>query len=205
MNITRPSHSTFIIQTRNSEDTEIVFDPVVEHDKIVIPRSKSGVYLSSTPHSLPVKILPEAKAIAIDSCGEYEFKGVFVFGVPAVDVGHEADSIAYLVESEGIHICLLGAFQQKELTTAQLDQLGSVDILVIPVGKNALSVAEAEKIIEQIEPRMILLSSRVAKVGDEERELTKKLGLKSETMEKLKISKKDLSQEETKLIVLEEK
>src|SRR3989344_9129799 len=53
--------------------------------------------------------------------------------------------------------CHWGDLDQKQLTDDQLDKIGQVDILMIPVGGTyTISSAEALKVIGQIEPKVVI-------------------------------------------------
>ena len=88
-----------------------------------------------------------------------------------------------------------------------MDNLGSVDILMIPVGGgSALEAKGANELIASIEPRIVIpMSYQIpglkAKVGSVEN-FIKISGLPEEKMEKFKVAKKDLPQDETRVVIL---
>ena len=56
-----------------------------------------------------------------------------------------------------MRLCHLGDIGQKQLTDLQVEKIGSVDILMIPIGGTyTISSAEAQKIISQIEPKIVI-------------------------------------------------
>ncbi|MBU3934460.1 MBL fold metallo-hydrolase, partial [Patescibacteria group bacterium] len=66
-------------------------------------------------------------------------------------------STIYTIEAEGIKFCHLGDLGQTQLTDEQLEEIGSVDLLMIPVGGTyTVSSQEASKIISQIEPKLVI-------------------------------------------------
>jgi len=88
----------------------------------------------------------------IEEPGEYEINGVYVQGIPAL-----GEVIIYLIETEDMKICHLGDFGQKELSPEQLDQLGDIDILMVPIGGvGTIDAKGASKIISQIEPKLVI-------------------------------------------------
>ncbi len=109
-------------------------------------------------------------------------------------------------------ICHLGDFGQKELTTEQLEKIGMVDVLIIPVGGiYTIDAKTAIKVMSQIEPKIIIpMHYQIAKLNlpaggklDGLDKFLKILGIKKiETLPKLSVKKKDLSEEEAKIIVL---
>ncbi len=87
----------------------------------------------------------------IDGPGEFDVKGLFVHGIPA-----EAAAI-YAIRMEDIRLGFLGSLKQKELTDSQLEDLGEIDILFVPVGGGVVCDAEsAVKIVNQIEPHLVV-------------------------------------------------
>ena len=147
--------------------------------------------------------------------GEYELKDVFLQGILA-DGKRKGENIIFVIEAEGIRVCHLGGLNQSELTPDQLDAMGVVDILFVPVGGvNTIDGSQALKIVNQIEPKIVIpmyfqiphftLSQKSGgrtKLDGLDKFL-KAIGRKSiESQPKLLIKKKDLPQE-TKIIVLE--
>jgi L-ascorbate metabolism protein UlaG (beta-lactamase superfamily) len=85
----------------------------------------------------------------IDGPGEYEVKGIFVQGVEG-----EGGTI-YRLEAEGLSLCHLAA-PGKGLTPGQIEEIGEIDILMVPVGGEVLDPEKAVDIVSQLEPRMVL-------------------------------------------------
>ena len=97
----------------------------------------------------------------VDGPGEYEIKGIFVQGIDSFHDEKEGKergrNTIYTIEAEGIRFCHLGDLGQKELTDDQLESIGHVDVLMIPVGGEfTISSSEATKIVGQIEPKMVI-------------------------------------------------
>jgi len=106
----------------------------------------------------------------------------------------------------------LGDLGQKTLTDQQLEKLEGTDIIMIPTGGTfTLNAKEANKIISQIEPRVIIpmhynlpgLKFKTKKKLDAVEKFIKEIGLKPTEEEKYKIQKKNLPQENTELIILQ--
>ena len=63
----------------------------------------------------------------------------------------------FVIETGGLRIAHLGDLGQLELTGDQLDALGTIDVLLIPVGGVfTIDAAGATAIVEQIGPRMVI-------------------------------------------------
>lgn len=63
----------------------------------------------------------------------------------------------FLIETNGLRILHCGDLGQTELTDAQLNQIGMLDVLIIPVGGvYTIDALQAVGIINQLEPRFVL-------------------------------------------------
>lgn len=164
MKITWAGQSCFEITTSNGKDSQatIVIDPFDEKIGLKAPNFSADVLLVSHDHHDHNNVKGvKGSPFMIDGPGEYEIKGVFVQGIPSFHddaQGKErgANTI-YAIEAEGMRLCHLGDFGQKELTDEQLEKIGHVDILMIPVGGNyTIASSEATKIVGQIEPKIVV-------------------------------------------------
>ncbi|MFA4872772.1 MAG: MBL fold metallo-hydrolase [Patescibacteria group bacterium] len=152
----------------------------------------------------------EKPPFIINTPGECEVNGVVIYGVPAVNtvsLPHKKVTL-YMIETEGLSLLHLGYLGQKTLTDTQLERFEHVDVLFVPVGDPAsLSVHEAVAIVNQIEPRIVIpvayqAAHIKAKLLGAEK-FIKELGLEAdEPVIKIKLTKKDLPAEETKLMLL---
>ncbi|MBI1971402.1 MAG: MBL fold metallo-hydrolase [Candidatus Wildermuthbacteria bacterium] len=144
--------------------------------------------------------------------GEYEVQGVFIKGIPSYHDQSEGKerglNTIYCIEGEDIQVCHLGDLGQKELTSQQLELIGDVDILLIPVGGvYTIDAKGAVGIVHQLEPRIVIpMHYAIPKLkftlaGPEE--FLKAMGAKGvQPQEKLTVKAKDLSGEETQVVVL---
>ena len=155
--------------------------------------------------------------------GEYERKDIFIRGIPSFhdekpasagatagkDGEERGQNTIYTIEAEEMRLCHLGDLGQKELTPEQLEQIGDIDILMAPVGGTyTIDAKGAAKIISQIEPRLVIpmhyhLPKLKVKIDGLDLFL-KEMGQKSaESLPKLLVKRKDLTVEETKIVVLQ--
>lgn len=147
----------------------------------------------------------------IDMPGEFEVRNVFLFGVDAPlkrEVkGARVANCLFRIESEGMHIAHLGALD-RALTDAELQDLGNVDILLVPVGgETVLTPKQAAEVIAQVEPRVVIpmtyeLPSLKEAYGPVEAFLKEMAGVRKEEMNKYKIVRKDLPEEDMLIVVL---
>ncbi len=152
-------------------------------------------------------------AFMIDGPGEYEIGDVSIIGVSArshmdAETAHKTATIYKLVVEDMV-VVLLGHIY-PELSDAQLEVLGMVDVLVVPVGGNGytLDSVGAVQMIRKIEPKIVIPSHYEMKgvnypVPQQSLdEFVKAIALDPEKTSKLKLKKSDIS-DQLKLIVLE--
>ena len=139
----------------------------------------------------------------VDSLGEVEVKNVMIYAIPSSE-----GSIIYKLNGEGLTLVHLGRLK-KTLDNAEMEKILSPDVLFIPVGggANYLNAKDAAALANALEPRVIIPMAYNCDTDPDAAPVTafiKELGIKPEATEKkVIIKKKDLPQEETKLIVLE--
>lgn len=221
MNIIWKGHSCFHITTSQGKNNQIsiVTDPYDEATGLRVSKLEADVLLVSHKHHdhSNVKAVsspagPERSLVVIDGPGEYEIKGMFIQGISSfhdeVSGKERGENTIYMIEAEDLRICHLGDLGQKELTPEQLEKIGEVDILMIPVGGvYTISAKEAVKVISQIEPSITIpMHYQIPKLKmklDGLDKFLKAMGVKkAETLPKFSIKKKDISPDEAKIIVL---
>ena len=92
--------------------------------------------------------------------GEYEISNVLIIGVSTF---HDNDrgstrgkNTVYLIEMDEIPICHLGDLGHV-LTDEQVEELGSVDVLLLPVGGvSTIDAPVATEIVRQLEPKIAI-------------------------------------------------
>lgn len=215
MQITWFGQSCFQITASRSrgETVDVVIDPFSEEIGLKLPKMTADVLLVTHDHyDHNNKNAVGGNPLLFDTPGEYEAKKVFVRGIPSFHDNKEGKekgpNIIYTVEVEELRICHLGDLGQAELTPDQLEKIGDIDILMVPVGGEfTLSAKEAMKVMSQIEPRITIpmhysvpkLKIKLESVDD----FLKMAGIKKiEPENKLSIKKKDILPDEAKIIVL---
>lgn len=144
-------------------------------------------------------------SFVIDAPGEYEVKGIFIY---AFNPAKEPGKMAYVVEMEGIKIAHLGHLQETAFSETDLEKLEDADILLVPVGgEDGYQAKQAVTVINALEPRLVVpinyqtagLKGKLTGVEV----FKKEAGANFETVDKLKINKKDLPEEETRYVIVE--
>lgn len=210
MNINWLGHSCFRIETKSGS---VIVDPFGKELGLRVPRIKDDIVLVTHDH-YDHNNIGEAnpEAFVIDGPGEYEKQGIAVRGISSF---HDKTSgkerglnTIYTIKAEDVVVCHLGDLGQDKLIDEQLEEIGDVDVLMIPVGgKYTLDYKEAVEIINQIEPKIIVpMHYKVKDLKldiDGPDKFIKEIGLKPEKIDKIKIAKKTLPVEEMLLYVFE--
>ncbi|KKW28437.1 MAG: hypothetical protein A3K06_01890 [Candidatus Doudnabacteria bacterium RIFCSPHIGHO2_01_52_17] len=129
--------------------------PRVQTDIAVISNNQNEYYNNQGS-------LAGEKIFVVDGPGEFDARGVFVRGIAAMGdpknkVGGFDHTTIYGIAMEDIRLGFLGSIKQKELTETQLEELGEIHILMVPVGgKTVCDAEEAAAIINQIEPQIVV-------------------------------------------------
>ena len=220
MKITWAGQACFQISVSNSKNhsADIVIDPFSDIG-LKMPNFEADVLLVTHDH----KDHNKTKAVKpsgtdkkppfiIEGPGEYEVKGVFIQGIASfhddVEGKERGSNTIYIIEAEDMRICHLGDLGQKQLTNEQLEKMGTVDILMIPVGGvYTIDGSEATKIIGQLEPKMVIpmhyaLEKLTIKLEDESKFL-KAMGKKDiVAVDKLTIKSSALPEGELQVVLL---
>jgi L-ascorbate metabolism protein UlaG (beta-lactamase superfamily) len=185
-------------------DVEVVIDPIpagassrparVNHDIVV--RTEGDVDLSLLRPA-------EGRPQEVSGPGEYELRGVSVLGVPA-----ESTTIMR-VEVDDVRVCALGRLR-RQLAENEIDALGHVDVLAIPVGGgDGLEAQAAARLVNALEPA-IVVPVRYAIPGlageyDPVDRFAKEMGLAEgwTAQPKLNLTGSLPTTEETRVVVLE--
>jgi L-ascorbate metabolism protein UlaG (beta-lactamase superfamily) len=149
----------------------------------------------------------------IDGPGEFEIAGASVVGVTTWrDRELKAAgprNVAYVIELEDIRLCHLGGIGVVP-TSDQLEQIGSADVLFVPVGGgDAFDAPSAAEAISLIEPKLVVpmhfkTDAEKSKLDPVDRFL-KEMGAKSaDRHQKLSITRSSLP-EEMQLMVMDYK
>ncbi|NLE43636.1 MAG: MBL fold metallo-hydrolase [Chloroflexi bacterium] len=149
----------------------------------------------------------------LDSPGEYEIGGVFITGIPTFADNKRGavrgQNIIYTFDYGGAVVCHLGYLGHVP-TQSQVEDLGTVNILLIPVGGGgSLTPDQASEVISLFEPSVVIpmyykIPELQLKLGTLGRFL-KEMGTEEvESQESFKTTQTGFS-EETEVVVLQPK
>ena len=204
-------HASFRLK---SKDATIITDPYDKSLGLGSPGQRADIVTVSHnhPHHNAVAAV-KGDPMVIAGPGEYEVRGVFITGVWsfADDEGGKklGRNNSFLFHLDDLVVCHLGALGHT-LNPQQLEALGDVDVLLVPVGGNvSLTAGKASEVISQIEPRVVIpmhySTGRETLQMDSLDKFTKEMGLKDwTTQDKFSMKKSDLG-ETTQVVILEPK
>jgi len=203
---------TFIrlqMKSPQNGDSHLLIDPYqTKNFGMRQPKMDADMVLL-TGGELDAKLNVQGEPFVIMHPGEYEAKQVFVYGVPEIGENDVLTGrVMYVIEGEDMTLGHLGPIKQTQLTEAQLEYFENVDVLLVPVGGgDSLNAKQAARLVQQIDPRVVVpvyyawkgSGLKLASVD----EFIKELGVKAERIDKLRVIKKELPVDETKLVVID--
>lgn len=205
--------SCFKITTKiGNDEVTIVTDPY--SDKVgKLPRNLSADILTLSRRSHEHHNNREAVAegaFVIEHPGEYEVKGIPIYGIPAMHEKPESKeyhkNTIFQFTIDDMRVTHLGGLD-KPLTDEQLAQLGEVDVLMVPVGGgDVLTAQAAADLVSRMEPRIVIpmhykMKDLTLAAGGID-PFVKEAGAKTIETDKWKVMKKDLPQDETFIVLL---
>ncbi|MBI2051499.1 MBL fold metallo-hydrolase [Candidatus Roizmanbacteria bacterium] len=214
MTIKYLGHASFFIRTKDAKVVTDPYDPQMTGMKF--PKVEADIVTVSHHHQDHDRVhLVSGAPLVLDWPGEYEKNAVRVFGFKSYhdteNGKSRGENILYKIEAEGVsvlHCGDMGVVPDDEL----VDEIGEVDILLIPVGGfYTIDANGALEAIKHLEPSIVIpmhynheklnpkVFERLAPLTD----FLKKYGAESaEPVDQLQVKKEDLADAETKVVVL---
>lgn len=217
MEITYLGHSSFKIKTKSATVITDPFDPKevglkysgVEGEIVTVSHNHKD-------HNAIDKVSSIKKVL--EAPGEYEVSGVSLMGYRTYHDGKEGaergKNTVFVIEAEGLRLVHLGDLGHA-LSDELVDEIGDVDVLMIPVGGfYTIGPKEATEIVSKIEPYFVIpmhykVPDLSPSLGDNMlpvEDFLKESGIITENLPKFSLKKEDiLDGQSTKVIVLEKK
>lgn len=201
-----------------AKEATIVVDPFNKGFGLAVPRLKAdilGITHDHEDHNNAAAVAGEP--FVIRNPGEYHLKDVFVRGVQGFHdarQGRDRGLVTLLTMTlESLNVAHLSDIGQSELTPYQLEALGTVDVLMIPVGGvYTVDAKGASHLVNQIEPKVVIpihydlpgLSFKgKTKILNGAAPFLVELGVKTAPVKEAKITPASLPAEGMSVIVLE--
>ena len=210
MEISFLGHAAFKIKGKGAI---VVTDPFDDSIGIKFPKIEADIVTVTHDHfdhNASTKIAGEP--FIINGPGEYEVKGVEIVGVASFHDNKEGKergkNTIYNIKIDKINVAHLGDLGQESLTAEQIEEIGNVDILLIPIGGYfTIDGAQASKIASQLEPKIVIpmhfkdVEINISELDGQEKFL-KEMGKENvESLPKLSITAEKLP-EETQIVLL---
>ena len=215
MDITFLGHSSFRIKGKNAI---LVADPYDPSKVGFAYKGVSGdlVTISHQHNDHNQSELVKGTHRVIDGPGEYEIMGVSIIGISTFHDNKKGElrgkNTVYVIEIDNLRLAHLGDLGHQ-LSDKELQIMGSIDIVMIPVGgEYTLNVQAAVEVARAIEAKITIpmhyqmkgLNKKTFGKLTDATHFTRDLGLPVEKLNKLAI-KRDSLGEENKVVILEKK
>ncbi|HYD90187.1 MAG TPA: MBL fold metallo-hydrolase [Flavobacterium sp.] len=206
MTLTWYGLSSFKI-TAAGDGATVVTDPFAKDSGLTPPRGGADIVLISRDEpGFNNTDGITGEPLVIRNPGEFDYKGIAIRGIN--HKGATVPGTIYQLEVDGINICFIGALEIPELSEEQVEELGTIDVLVVPVGgKDIVCNAEnATRIVQQLEPKYVVPSFYAQKglsmTLDSEEKFLKEMAGQAQTEDRLTLKAKDLTGETVQVVVL---
>ncbi|MGI8634567.1 MAG: MBL fold metallo-hydrolase, partial [Segetibacter sp.] len=104
-------------------------------------------------------IVSDLEKILISGPGDYEVAGISIKAIAAQSRGDEKQTqiTVYRLDIAGFRVAILGHIAD-ELSDSQLESIGVIDVLIIPVGGNGYTLdgQAAAKLTRKIDPKIVI-------------------------------------------------
>lgn len=142
----------------STKKSVIVVDPISDITKVSVDLKKVNTLLATQSSFKPSSINDEV--FAVDGPGEYEFEDYSVKGIAAQShtaASGDKSATMYWLNSQELRVLITGHISAT-LSEEQLESIGVVDVLVIPVGGAGytLDAVGAANIVRAIEPKLVI-------------------------------------------------
>ncbi len=191
----------------------LVLDPFDKSIGLTPPRFKADLILVSHEHYDHNSIAGEPNILR--GPGEYEIGGINILGIDASHGLIGPRITIYTIEAEDMVLGFLSDLGEPKLRSDQIKLLEDLDILFVPIGGKyklgneeltTLDTDEAINLATQLEPKILIpmhykVSGLNLNLASPEK-FMKNFGVKdADLVDKLTIKKKDLPQEEMKVVM----
>lgn len=164
MEIKYLGHSSFRLK---GKDGAVITDPF-DSKMVGLPYPKGSAEIVTVSHghddhNQTEKISGTANRMepfVVDRAGEYEVKGIGVITIKTFHDDKEGsergENMVNVIQMDGVIVAHLGDLGHV-LSDKQVEKIGPVDVLLIPVGgKFTIGPSEAVKVIEQLSPSIVI-------------------------------------------------
>ena len=200
-------HACFLVEAKDG--TKVITDPFDESIGYSIPEEKPDVVTVSHSHFDHNAVdLLQGNPEVVKNVGETEVKGIIFKGIKSFHDkskgAQRGSNIIFVFAIDGVRFCHLGDLGHL-LNSEQLEEIGEVDVLFIPVGGTfTIDGREAREVSQQLNPRLIIpmhYKTEACNIGIASCEEFLKGFTKVEKMAEWQGDKKSLPSEQTVLVL----
>lgn len=213
MDIKYLGHSSFKI---NFKSGSLITDPFDSSIGYNFPKESATIVTISHEHAdhnnaEPIKDVRKV----VKGPGEYEIEGISIIGIDSYHDDKKGEergkNTMYIFEAEDLRIAHLGDLGHK-LSEKQVESLGDVDVLMLPVGGvYTIDAKLATEVVQSIEPEFVLPMHYKTKDLSQSTfgeltgvdEFCKELGMKITETKKFSLKSSDLTGEDQTVVVME--
>jgi L-ascorbate metabolism protein UlaG (beta-lactamase superfamily) len=159
MELTWYGHSCFRLRERGGPT--IITDPYDDSIGYSLPRLRADIVTVSHDHGDHNHVRGvRGEPKVLTSPGEYEVRDIFITGIPTFHDRKQGEergrNVVFTFDFDGLSVCHLGDLGHV-LNQSQAEALGSVDVLLIPVGGvYTIAAAAAAEVVSLLEPRIVV-------------------------------------------------
>lgn len=139
-----------------TKKTNVVIDPKLSTVGLKDILPKNAVVIATQADLL----VSDEDAVVVDRPGEYEVRDISIVGCAAerlIDHDKSLNSTIYKIAIGDLRIAVVG-HAATPLTEEQLEKLGVIDVVIVPVGGNGytLDAHQAVGVVRQIDPKVVI-------------------------------------------------
>lgn len=142
--------------TLTTKQGRIVVDDNLTELGAKSPAKAGDIAIFTGAHGEPT----QAPKILIDQPGEFDVSGVSIYGIAVrshMDEASQRSATMYKFIFDDMRILVTGHIYPG-LTDKQLEQIGMIDVMIVPVGGNGYTLdgVGAAKVVKQVEPKLVI-------------------------------------------------
>jgi len=191
-----------------TQQVNVIMDPVDKDAGFDMGRPTADIVTisNSSPSHSNLRGL-RGEPLVLEGPGEYEVGGVQLWGhaakLKAAEGSIAERNTVFVVEAEELRVAHLGGLGTP-LNAAQEEEIGSVDVLIVPIGGGeVLDAAQAARIVRELEPKIVIPMHYQPKQGEELEAFVKAVGLEAPAPEaRLTVQRRGLG-DTVRLAILE--
>lgn len=179
MDISWLGHACIRVRT---QQVNVIMDPVDKDSGFDMGRPNADIVTISNPSPAHSHVRGlRGEPVELSGPGEYEIGGVQLWGhaakLKSADGAPAGRNTVFVVEAEELRVVHLGGLGTP-LNAAQEEEIGSVDVLIVPIGGDqVLDATQAARTVRELEPKIVIPVHYSPKQGEALEAFVKAVGL----------------------------